>query len=306
MKFAELPFAECYQRLSNSGIYYRIGPFIIHLYSDLPLLAQQIHRLYADYPLVEDNTFADFHVRVYRQGGLHRWWRPQAQFSLDGQLPFPPYPLDAPLPLLEWGLNWCVATRAHHYLLLHAGVVAKDDQAVLLPANPGSGKSTLCGALAHRGWRFLTDEICLVNPTDLRIVPFPRLIPLKNESIEVIRAFSPDAVMGPLFPETRKGRLSHLRPPGASIDRLMETAQARWIVFPLFQKGARLALRPMAKENAFLKLSSSSFNYELIGLRGFRTVSGLIGTCDCYSLEYGDLEEAIAQLDALVTGESPK
>ena len=184
-----------------------------------------------------------------------------------------------------------------------AGVVAKDDQAVLLPANPGSGKSTLCAALAHRGWRFLTDEICLVNPTDLHIVPFPRLIPLKNESIDVIRAFIPEAVMGPLFPETRKGRLSHLRPPGASIDRSMETAQARWIVFPLFQQGARLALQPLVKENAFLKLSSSSFNYEFLGLRGFRAVSGLIGTCDCYSLEYSDLEEAIAQLEALVASE---
>jgi len=57
MKFAELPFVECYQRLSNSGIYYRIGPFIIHLYSDLPLLAQQINQLYADYSVVNDYPY---------------------------------------------------------------------------------------------------------------------------------------------------------------------------------------------------------------------------------------------------------
>jgi predicted ATPase len=30
---------------------------------------------------------------------------------------------------------------------------------VILPAPPGSGKSTLCAALVTRGWRLLSDEL---------------------------------------------------------------------------------------------------------------------------------------------------
>jgi hypothetical protein len=303
MIIADLPSLELRKYLYKPGIFYRIGPFTIHLQSDLPGLAELIQRLYADYSLAEDTTFADFHIALYRPSGLRRWWRPQVQFRTDVKVPFQPFPQDTALPFLEWGLNWCVAMHAHHYLMLHAAVLEKQGSAVLLPAWPGSGKSTLCAALSLRGWRLLSDEFALVRPADLAIVPFPRLIPLKNESIPVIRAFAPDAVMGPEFPKTRKGTVAHLRPPRDSITRAQETAQARWIVFPHFEANADLRLKTLSKERAFLKLAGNSFNYELIGLRGFETVSGLIGNCACYLLQYSDLEQAVTQLDALVTGQ---
>jgi HprK-related kinase A len=217
--------------------------------------------------------------------------------------PFEPFPHDTALPFLEWGLNWCVATHAHQYLMLHAGVVEKNNQALLLPDWPGSGKSTLSAALCHRGWRLLSDEFGLVRPRDGQIVPFPRLVPLKNESIAVFRDFAPEAVMGPEYPKTCKGTVCHLRPPAASIERDQETATPRWIVFPRFKKGAALSLRPIQRTEAFVTLSGHSFNYDLIGLRGFETLANLIDACDCYTFEYGgDLEQAVAQLNALADG----
>jgi HprK-related kinase A len=185
--------------------------------------------------------------------------------------------------------------------MLHAGVLEKNGGAMLFPAWPGSGKSTLCAALSHGDWRLLSDEFALVRPTDLALIPFPRLIALKNESIDVIRAFAPNAVMGPEYPKTRKGTVAHMRPPGKSVALSEITAQARWIVFPNYEAGATLRLKAISKERAFLKLSGNSFNYELIGLRGFETVSRLIESCNCYLLRYSHLEEAVTQLDYLVT-----
>lgn len=278
------------------------GFFSFRLQNRLVDLAPLLQRMYAGYR-VATCDFADFHITLSPHGMAHRFCRPQVQLWIDEKAPFQPFPRDTALPFLEWGLNWCVATRAHHYLMLHAGVVAKDNEALLLPAWPGSGKSTLSAAMCQRGWRLLSDEFGLVRPKDSALIPFPRLIPLKNESIAVFRDFAPDAVMGPEYPKTRKGTVCHLRPPTDSIERDQETAKPRWIVFPRFRRGASLSLRPLDRTQAFVTLSGHSFNYDLIGLRGFQTLANLIDACDCYTFEYGgDLEQAVAQLNALADG----
>jgi len=214
-----------------------------------------------------------------------------------------PFPEEHILPFLEWGINWCVATQAHQYLMLHAGALEKNGNTLLMPAHPGSGKSTICAALCHRGWRLLTDEIALVRPADLALVPFPRLVSLKNQAIAVFRSFAPNAVLGPEYPKTHKGTVCHVRPPTDSIERSDEIGRARWIVLPQFKTGASLSLQPLDKTQAFIQLTDHSFNYALIGLRGFKAMTALVDACDCYTFEYGgDLEQAVAQLNALADG----
>jgi HprK-related kinase A len=299
VKFIELSSINLQQHLSHSGIFFRIGPFGIHLQSNLTTLTSHLQLLYSNYDLLENHSFSDFHVNIYRPFGIRRIWRPQVHFKVDNDKPFAPFPEDTALPFMEWGLNWCVATRAHQYLMLHAGVVEKHDKVLLLPALPGSGKSTLTAALEHRGWRLLSDEFALVRPQDLLVVPFPRLIPLKNESIPIIRDFAESAVIGPAFHKTRKGTVAHLRPTLNSIVQSQKQARVRWIVFPHFEKGVSLSLKPITKERAFLKLSSNSFNYELLGLTGFEAASKLIDASDCYLFHYDSLEQAVAQMDRL-------
>lgn len=303
MKVAELTTSEIRSHLqSDFGLNLRLGTFTVRLHSNLPDLPRLLGHLYAEYPLTPETDYADFHIRINWEGIVRRFFRPQVQFWIDEETPFSPFPADTALPFLEWGLNWCVAMRAHQYLMLHSAVLEKNNKALLLPAWPGSGKSTLCAALCHRGWRLLSDEFALVRPISFALVPFPRLIPLKNESIAIIRAFAPEAIMGPEYPKTRKGTVCHVRPPVDSIERAEQTVQARWIIFPKFQTGAETGLQPLAKTRAFLKLADNSFNYEQIGLRGFETVAGLIDSCDCYLFQYSDLEQAMAQLNALADG----
>ena len=69
----------------------------------------------------------------------------------DGRKPFWPLPAAHMLPALEWGINWCIATRSNHLLMLHSAVVERGGAAILFPAWSGHGKSTLCTALVHFG-----------------------------------------------------------------------------------------------------------------------------------------------------------
>lgn len=287
------------KRLAGPGLRVRFGPFNIRIGAPLDAFSGVAHRLYAPYPLVEEGVLIDFHVRIASPRGLRRWVRRQACFSLDGQSPFAPYTVEHAFPAVEWGINWCIATRAHHLLMLHSAVVERDGLAMLFPASPGDGKSTLCTALIHSGWRLLSDEFGLVRPEDGLLLPLPRLIPLKNESIEVIRRFRPEAVIGPAFYNTRKGTVAHVRPPVDSVRRAAETARPRWFVFPRWIAHSPLDLQPMSKSQAFLMVASNAFNYEVLDETAYRLVAQMVAQSDCYSLCYSDLDEALAALDEL-------
>ncbi len=285
-----------------AGAQFRTGPFLVSLETDDPQLLRTRADLYPGTGECLDGQIVDFHLRMQRPASPRRWWRPYIRFHLENLTPFEPYPLDHAFPLLEWGLNWCIATSAHQYLMLHAAVVERDGLAIILPALPGSGKSTLCAALSLRGWRLLSDEFGLVEPATGRLLPLPRAVPLKNESIAVIRAFSPRAHLGPVFPNTRKGTVVHMRPPGDGLRRQTESAQPRWILFPRFRQGRPVDIRAVPDMSAFPRLAFNSFNYRLLGEVGFRTATALVKRCDCFSIEYGDLDQAISALERTLPG----
>jgi HprK-related kinase A len=284
--------------MKAQGVRCTIGPFAVHLRSSAPGFAQTLTRLYEGIPIEFDpqKSFNDFTVTLKRPGGMHRFVRPQVSFEADSETPFEPFPLDHGFPHFEWGMNWLISTRAQQYLMLHSAVLERHGKALLLPAAPGSGKSTLCAALMLRGWRLLSDEFGLYRPETGLMEPLPRPIPLKNESIDVIQQFSNEAVLGPTYPKTRKGDVAHVRPTSDSFAGAQKPAKPAWVVFPQFLRGATELLHPFAKGRAFLKVSSNSFNYRLQGARGFTAVSDIIDSCDTRYLEFGDLDKAVALL----------
>ena len=287
--------------MRGRGICCGIGPFAVHLRSAAPGFAQTLALLYEGIPidLEVGESFHDFTVNLKRPMDLHRFLRPQIVFETDQKAPFEPFPLDHSFPHFEWGLNWLIATQAHQYLMFHSAVLERNGRALILPAVPSSGKSTLCAALMLRGWRLLSDEFGLYRPETGLLESLPRPIPLKNESIDIIRGYSKDAVFGPTYTNTRKGDVAHLRPSPDSASRVGEPAKPAWVVFPQYLAGATALLHPFAKGRAFLKLSGNSFNYRLQGARGFTAVADLVETCETMYLEFSDLNGAAELLEEL-------
>lgn len=301
MTLAEMPLSELRHRLqSNGGLRLGIGPFVVALRTTARGIAVALHTLYAEFPVAEEAAFVDFHLELERPRGPRRWLAPQVSFSLDGRVPFKPLPLAHAPALQEWALNWCIYTHAHQYLIIHAAVVARGPQALILSGPPGSGKSTLTAGLIHDGWRLLSDELALiVRDGSNRIQPLARPVGLKNDAIELIRARSPGAEFGPLARDTLKGTIAHLRPPAESVARAHETAQAAWVVFPRFEPDSDTRLEAVPRAQAFLELARNSFNYDLLGVRGFDCLADLIEGCSTHSLIYGNLDEALRQLAGL-------
>ena len=299
MNVSTLTPSELGYRLKQAGIFLQTGSFITHLKTSIPSVAEGIGLLYADYPLVEQTGFADFHVSLAHPRTLRRWFKPQVLFLFDGNSPFKPLPLDQAFPMFEWGLNWCVSSHANRYLIIHAAVVEKGGYAAILPAPPGSGKSTLCAALVNRGWRLLSDELALVRVSDGKIIPLPRPVSLKNESIDVIQRYEPDAVFSRKVSDTMKGTVAHMKAPADSIACATEPARAAWVIFPKYQAGAATRLEALPQSRAFMRVADNAFNYSLLGVRGFETMAGLIDASLCYDFSYSVLDEAIETFAAL-------
>ena len=267
--------------------------------SDSPEFAAQLQRVYGAFPFVDVASWADVHVDIERVGGLRRWWRPQVRLRSDGRVQFEPFPADSPLPLFEWGCNWLMAQRLNDLLLLHAGTLERDGLALLLPALPGSGKSTLTAALSSRGWRLLSDEFGVFDPNDGALHALVKPVGLKNHSIDVIRSFAPQAVMGPSFPKTRKGTVAHLAPPADAVARRHEPARPGAVILPKWQEGAATRLEPVEPRMLFPALAFNAFNYGVLGAAGFDAAVSLTNACPAWHLLYSDLDSALDALDAL-------
>ncbi|RZJ13306.1 MAG: HprK-related kinase A, partial [Rubrivivax sp.] len=225
----------------------------------------------------------------------------QVQFLADGAQPFTPLPRAQALPMLEWGLNWCITAYSHHLLVLHAACVARDDRAVILPAPPGSGKSTLCAALVNRGWRLLSDELTLVDFDAGRVWGLARPVNLKNASIDVIRRFTPQAYLTPPVHDTSKGTVALMAPPAQSVQAGTRPARPCWMVLPKYEAGAAATLQPMPRGQAFMQIADNAMNYTMLGRQGFETVGELTGRCEHFSFRYGNLDEAMQVFDRLAS-----
>jgi HprK-related kinase A len=218
---------------------------------------------------------------------------------VDGIEPFTPLPRVQALPMIEWGLNWCITAYSQHVLVLHAAAVARDNRALIMPAPPGSGKSTLCAALVNRGWRLLSDELTIIRLDTGEITGLARPVNLKNKSIEVIRDFAPAAYLTRPVHDTTKGTVALMAPSAESVRDVGQAATPCWVVLPRYKAGAPTTLLPMRTGAAFLKIADNAMNYHVLGSKGFEAVGRMVDNCYHFNFEYSQLDEAISQFELL-------
>lgn len=287
--------------MRGPGIALDFGAARVRVLSTVPDLAGALRTVYGMFEPEPSEGVFDATVSLRRVCGVRSLVAPQVELIADGARLFEPFPAATHLPLLEWGLNYLIAARTNQHLLLHAGAVEQGGVGVLLPALPGSGKSTLTAALVCHGYRLLSDEFGVIDLLDGSLRPLVRPIGLKNASIGIIEAMAPDVRLGPRFEGTRKGTVAHLAPGRRSVRMRHVAATPGLILFPRFEPGAQTRIEDVDPARAISKLSINAFNHRLLGPAGFDAVLKLVRDCGAQQLVYGSLGEAIRQVDALVS-----
>ncbi len=278
---------------------YQIGPFSVAVSTDVAEIDRGIESFYQGFKPVNAKFF-DFHISLEQPRGVRRWLRPQIDFVFDGIRPFKPLPRTQGLALFEWGLNWCITNHCHEYLTVHAAVIERNGFSLILPAPPGAGKSTLCAALVCAGWRLLSDELALIGLEGANcIAPLARPVCLKNASISIIKQASPSSRFGKTCTGTNKGDVAHMMAPARSVELIDECAVGRLIVFPRYIVNSKTILTRRSKATTFFEMARQSFNFHVLGSKGFEALESVVTRSDCYDFEYSNLDEAIELMTEL-------
>ncbi|WP_372626866.1 HprK-related kinase A [Arsukibacterium sp.] len=275
-------------------------PFSVRIATDSPTLFNDLSLLYPQEllcPSVRAAHIYDFHIDFKR----HFSGKSRPYHFRTGSEHFRMADANQLIPTFEWGLNWCVSAYQQQYLAIHAAVLEKNGLALIMPAPPGSGKSTLCALLMLRGWRLLSDEMCLIDPVNGLLQPYVRPVSLKNASIDVVKQYQPGIKIFHRTPDTEKGTVAYLRPSDSSWQHANVCAKPAWIVFPAYQAAAEpVALFTMPKADTLLYLAQNSFNYAVFAAEGFSLLSQLVENTVSYRLEYSDTEQMLECLEQLL------
>ncbi|SEK58830.1 HprK-related kinase A [Ectothiorhodospira marina] len=302
MTLDDIPAEQLEVHLHRGDLVIQTGPFRARIRCRIPRVKADLKLMYGHFPCDISPSFADFDISLSKAPYLRRWYKPQVLFFADRQCIFKPLPLSQAFPMLEWGLNWCIANQTTHHLILHAASLERHGRSLIMPAPPGSGKSTLCAALSCRGWRLLSDETTLLELDAAKISGPARPISLKNESVQVIQEFSKDAVLTPPVHDTIKGSVAHMRPSRDSAQSAGVTASPGLVIFPRFQKGAPLQITPTPRSAVFAGLVRNAFNFTALGRTAFHRIADVVSQSEGYDIIYSDLDEVIAQIEELAHG----
>jgi hypothetical protein len=200
--------------------------------------------------------------------------------------------LNSALLGLESALCEAIIRSQQSSIAVHAAALYSVDSVVLLVGPSGAGKSTLSLALSRRGMTAATDDVTLVDPKTLRVLPIPRPFHLDRQSVLLLEG---DRMQ---LPEVWK-RLSFMAP----ID-LDEKSVPQWRAgLLIFITGPRTRfphLKPVSQSEMAARLLSETGEGPLTDSETVRVLSRVCGGASCFTLVPGPFAQTADALGELI------
>jgi len=194
-----------------------------------------------------------------------------------------------------------LAEEVKEYYLLHAGVVARDGAGIMLPGPPGSGKSSLTMALLRQGYRYLSDELAVVDVSTGCLHAFPKPLSLKAPSLFPHLGDRKHVWFGPEIGASKKARRGgrdyqpvwYVHPEDVRPDAVGESVPIRFVIFPQYAAGAMPELQPLPRGQAVRGLLRNSVNFRRFGRDALYLLTRLAEQAQCFSLPIDGLEAPV-------------
>ena len=180
--------------------------------------------------------------------------------------------------------------------LIHAAMLERRGQGLLISGQPGAGKTTLALALAARGWGYGSDDIVSVSPAgQFTGVPFSPAV--KSGAWELARDYAPhlDARPDHLRADGQRVRFLPVRAPFAAV------AALGWAVILDRRLDAEPVLEPVDPLAVVSALIAGAYSPgHRLRADAFENLVDSIAPIPCRRLVYGDLAQAVALIEGMV------
>lgn len=226
--------------------------------------------------------------------------------AVNGRAIYQAVPTDALLPHL-FLLIFALCTKGlESSLLFHAAVLTKANRAILLAGVVGSGKTTLAAAAAQSGWRFLSDELAVIDPTTGSVNACPLPMSIKEGSTEIIDRFYPGLAGHTQHHRPDEKWVRYLAPPANNTAGISESFQPGAILFPRFApERTTPKLQRLAKTTALQRLAATGSSDRPLTDTDIQAMISLVGQTPCFSLDHGtDIDATLYVLDAILSPET--
>jgi hypothetical protein len=272
---------------------YSVLAFDFRVLSSVGGVEERVRGLMA--PFGARRATAEAHEFVVQRRG------PFVEVMLDGTVAHRSRHAGSAIDWILWKASAEALARIDDLILIHAGAVAWRGRAVLLPAPPDSGKTTLAAALTAAGFAYLSDEAAPIDPFSRRVVPFPRALWLESASVEALDRFLANGE----GERVRRNGTSHVAPGDLRRGRVGAPVRIRHIVFPRYTEGARTELIPLSRAEGVVEIGRNAFNLDTFGSQGIDVLASVVRGADVHRLSVGDLGTAVEAISALVGKDVP-
>jgi hypothetical protein len=204
-------------------------------------------------------------------------------------------------PMIHAYLHLMAYERGDHLTGIHAASVVYQNSCILLPATPGSGKSTLTAALVGCGFVFCSDDMAFLTRRPVKLRPAPLAMGIKSGSWEVLAKHFPQLSSLACHERADGQKIRYLPPPYRDPVNPTGGIGVTHIIFPVYRDGHRTTLTPISPAEGLCRITQA----------GYDVPGGLSGSCvaqlvdwiagiPCYDFRYGDLDDAIDWVKACV------
>lgn len=200
------------------------------------------------------------------------------------------------------GIVWAEAVNRSEFLFgFHAGAVATESGALLLPGQAGSGKSTLTALLVAAGFDYFSDEMAVLEEGTFRVRPLPLALCVKDTGIAALAPTFPILKTLPIHNRGDGKRVVYMPPPRAAEISMSAARQIKAIVFPTYIEGSPLRLTQLETAETVRRLLTECLVAgKHLELAHIAQLIEWVESVERHALQFGSAPEAIAALQRLM------
>ena len=183
---------------------------------------------------------------------------------------------------------------------MHSAAVGRGGGCILIAGESGRGKSTLLAHMLAEGFDYVADDLVLIVPPDLAVLPIPMPLILKRGSWDPLAAVLPGLEAARVF--RRGGRdVKYWNPGRGQIAR--EPRPIRGIIFPRYVKDAPFKATQLSAFHAIERITKAPMRIGIpLAHQAVERLVALIERCPVYELSYGDARAATKWAGELLAG----